>query len=270
MKRISCFSSRLPSCLATTFVALAAAILLLGACTSTPTFDFSSPEAQELEDFTMNYYRAPDPGRAIELIPTITKIVAAKPESVTWPMAGFYAGVVATSPERAAEWRVLRDASRNQDWLQKAIDLGLDSEAWLKTRECPPEEMAPEILDFFWGCFSATGDPSFARLVIRRGGIVYPEWASLDLTQGSAAWSAKAQALNHPPVAAELDAYVLSATDAELRVFFHEAAGVASVRGILSPTALAHLDTLFAPPSGPVKTNVPSHSEGSAPEGDTP
>lgn len=225
---------------------LASSLLLLGACVSALTFDFDSPEAQELEDFTMNYYRAPDPGRAIELIPLMTKLVAAKPESTTWPMGGFYAGVVATSPERADEWGALRDASSTPDWLQKAIDLGLDSEAWLKTRECPPEEMAPEILDFFWGCFSATGDPSFARLVIRRGGIVYPEWACLDLTQGAAVWSSKAQAREHPPVAAELDAYVLSATDAELRVFFLDADVVASFRGILSPPALARLDALFA------------------------
>ena len=226
---------------------LAAPLLLAGGCATAPTFDFDSPEAWELDDFTRNYYRAPDPGRAIEFIPVMTKVVAADPESVTWPMAGFYAGVVATSPERADEWRVLRDASSTPDWLQKAIDLGLDSEACLKTRECPPEEMAPEILDFFWGCFSATGDPSFARLVIRRGGIVYPEWACLDLTQGSAAWSSKAQACEHPLVATELDAYVLSATDAELRVFFRDADGVAPVRGILSPAALARLDALLAP-----------------------
>ena len=226
---------------------LAAPLLLAGGCATAPTFDFDSPEASELDDFTRNYYRTPDPGRAIEFIPVMTKAVAAKPEATTWPVAGFYAGVVATSPERADEWRVLRDASSTPDWLQKAIDLGLDSEAWLKTRECPPEEMAPEILDFFWGCFSATGDPSFARLVIRRGGIVYPEWACLDLTQGAAAWSSKAQAREHPPVAAELDAYVLSATDAELRVFFLDADVVASFRGILSPAALARLDALFAP-----------------------
>lgn len=230
---------------------LASSLLLLGACVSAPTFDFDSPEVKELEDLSMNYYRAPDPGRAIDLIPVLTKVVAADPESVTWPMAGFYAGVVATSPERADEWRVLRDASSTPDWLQKAIDLGLDSEAWLKTRECPPEEMAPEILDFFWGCFSATGDPSFARLVIRRGGIVYPEWACLDLTQGAAAWSSKAQAREHPLVAAELDTYVLSARDADLRVFFREADGVAPVRGILSPAALARLDALFAPTETP-------------------
>lgn len=225
---------------------LATPLLVAGGCASAPAFDFDSPEAKELDDFTMNYYRSPDPGRAIEIIPVTSKIVAAKPESVTWPMAGFYAGVVATSPERADEWRVLRDASSTPDWLQKAIDLGLDSEAWLKTRECPPEEMAPELLDFFWGCFSATGDPSFARLVIRRGGIVYPEYATLDFTQGAAVWSSKAQARVHPPVAAELDAYALSATDAELRVFFRDADGVAPVRGILSPGALERLDALFA------------------------
>ena len=74
---------------------LASSLLLLGACVSALTFDFDSPEAQELEDFTMNYYRAPDPGRAIELIPLMTKLVAAKPESTTWPMGGFYAGVAA-------------------------------------------------------------------------------------------------------------------------------------------------------------------------------
>lgn len=233
--------------LALSFVALlASSLLLLGACVSAPAFDFDSPEARELDDFTRNYYRAPDPGRAIEFIPVMTKVVAADPESVTWPIAGFYAGVVATSPERADEWRAMKDAFGTPDWLQKAIDLGLDSEAWLKTRECPPEEMAPEILDFFWGCFSATGDPSFARLIIRRGGIVYPEWACLDLTQGSAAWSSKAQAREHPPVAAELDAYVFSATDAELRVFFHDADGVAPVRGILSTGTLERLDALFA------------------------
>lgn len=230
---------------------LASSLLLLGACVSAPAFDFDSPESLATHDFVMNYYRAPDPDRAIEIIPVISKIVAAKPESVTLPMTGFYAGVVATSPERADEWRVLRDASSTPDWLQKAIDLGLDSEAWLKTRECPPEKMAPGILDFFWGCFSATGDSSFARRVIRRGGIVYPKEAILDFTQGAAVWSSKAQARVHPPVAAELDAYVLSATDDELRVFFLDADGVASFRGILSSGALERLDALFAPTEAP-------------------
>lgn len=245
----SSFLSRAARALAAAL--LAAPLLLAGGCATAPAIDFDSPEAKELADFTMDYYRAPAPGRAIEIIPVMTKFVAAKPEATTWPMAGFYAGVVAASPERADEWRVLREASGTPDWLQKAIDLGLDSEAWRKTRECPPEEMAPEILDFFWGCFSATGDPSFARLVIRRGGIVYPEEACLDLTQGAAAWSSKAQAREHPPVASELDAYVLSATDAELRVFFRDADGVTPVRGVLSPAALARLDALFAPTEAP-------------------
>lgn len=246
-KRLPMFSSRFS--LAALLVLLLAAPRPAAAIPAAPenaAAELTAQQEENVQDFLQHYYLAPDPERAMELLPAVASLVASHPNAVA-PMAGFYTGVVATDPDHADEWRSLLETDID-GWVPVAVELGLDPDARAEKLDPALAEPGPAELDFLWGWFSATGDREAPRRIIRRGGIVYPAAATFDLTQAAAAWSAKAQAREHPVVAEELNAYVLAASDDELRVFFGDSRGVASVRSILSPESLSRLDSLFPPP----------------------
>ena len=199
--------------------------LFLAACATRPPLDENSPEVKEADAFSQNYYRTPDPARAIALLPMFKQWVEQEPDGLSWPMGGFYAGVVSTSPERNEEWTGIHDASDSPEWLKSAIDIGRASpEERTEIFDAYSSVMTPELLDFFWGWFFATGDSDAPRRIIRRGGIVDPPYACVDLTAGAARWSVLSLASEHPVVKDELNAYVRSATDAELVHFFDKIA----------------------------------------------
>ena len=206
----------------------------------------SLEEEAAITAFFEHYAVAPNPGEALDLLPTVDTMIGNHPTAAS-PMTGIYTGIVATSPERANEWRSLLD-SNPPPWLEAAIHLGLATPEVRKKALYPaPEKTWRSSLEVLWGWYFATGDAEAPEFIIRCGGSLLSEGVFPDSTQNAAAWSAKSLAREHPSVAAELDAYVLSATDAELRVFFRDADGVAPVRGVLSPAAITRLDALFAP-----------------------
>ena len=199
--------------------------LFLAACATRLSLDENSPEVKEADAFIQNYYRTPDPARAIALLPMFKQWVEQELDGLSWPMGGFYAGVVSISPERNEEWTGIHDASDTPEWLKYAIDIGRAApEERTEIFDAYSADMAPELLDFFWGWFFATGDPDAPRRIIRRGGIVDPPYAFVDLTARAARWSALSLASEHPVVKDELNAYVRSATDAELVHFFDKIA----------------------------------------------
>ncbi len=203
-------------------------------------------EETAINAFFEHYTQSPNSGEAFDLLPTVDAMIRNRPSAAA-SMTGIYAGIVATSPERADEWHAMLD-SNSPPWLKAAIKLGLfDPEARKKVLYPAPEKISASRLEVLWGWYFTTGDAEAPRFIIRCGG----EGAFPGSAQAAAAKSAKAQAREHPPVAAELDAYALSATDGELRVFFHDADDVATVRDVLSSAALARLDALFALPEAP-------------------
>jgi hypothetical protein len=116
------------------------------------------------------YYRAPDPDRAMAAIPAVSGLIAADPATEAG-CAGFYAGLVASSPDRADDWRTLRDAPA-PGWLYYAIDLGLSApEDGGNALDLPPDFMSSEECDFLEGRFLATGDPTIPRRLIRYGAL---------------------------------------------------------------------------------------------------
>ena len=206
----------------------------------------SLEEEAAITAFFEHYVLAPNPGEALDLLPTVDAMIGNHPTAAS-SMTGIYTGIIATSPEHVGEWRALLDASPPL-WLEAAIHLGLaDPEVRKKALYPAPEKTWRSSLELLWGWYFATGDAEAPEFIIRCGGSLLSEGEFPDSTQTAAAWSAKSLAREHSFVAAKLEAYVLSATDAELRAFFRDADGVAPVRGVLSPAAITRLDALFAP-----------------------
>jgi hypothetical protein len=182
------------------------------------------PQTGSLARFLLFYYRAPDPNRAMAVVPALSECIAADPEksfSLTEAgCRGFYAGAVATSPERAGDWRALCNG-QTPGWLRSAVDIGLAvPEERAKSLEVPPEAMTSEAYDFLWGWFLATGDPAIPRRLIRyaaRGdGDASSDTYPPQLVRNSLAM----QAYVHPAIKEELNAFAREASEEELANYF--------------------------------------------------
>ena len=191
---------------------VAMAMVAVGKGTGAPAED------EVLVKFLEGYYLAPDAAEAIAKIPYFEKSVK-KSRSATSPMSGFYFGVVKISPERKNEWLAAKEATKAR-WLKGAIDSGLDGKSLAEVVGEDPKALGPGHLDFMWGYFFATGDREAPRRIIKRGSFTFPEEATIDLTQRAAQWSALSIAKEHKQVQEELETFVRTATDDEVRAFF--------------------------------------------------
>ncbi len=182
------------------------------------------PQTESLARFLLFYYRAPDPDRAMAVVPAVEECVAAVPEK-SFPLTeagcrGFYAGAVATSPERAGDWRTLRDGQA-PGWLRRAVDIGLAApEERTKVLDVAPEAMTAEAYDFLWGWFLATGDPAIPRRLIR-----YAARGDGDASSGTyppqlVRNSLDMQAYVHPAIKEALNAFAREASEEELANYF--------------------------------------------------
>ena len=199
------------------------------------------PHTESPAKFMLYYYRAPDPDRAMAAIPAVSELIAADPATETG-CAGFYTGVVASSPDRADDWRTLRDAPA-PGWLYCAIDLGLSApEDDGNALDLPSDFMFSEECDSLEGRFLATGDPTIPRRLIRYGALgdrapKHPlplqAYVMTGVHLGSSAPSSGRyppqlvrdslllQAHIHPAVKAELEAFAREAPEDELVGFFY-------------------------------------------------
>lgn len=196
-------------------------LLLVAGCNRSAT---PVPQTESLARFLLFYYRAPDPNRAMAVVPALSECIAADPEksfSLTEAFCrGFYAGAVATSPERAGDWRALCNG-QTPGWLRSAVDIGLAvPEERAKSLEVPPEAMPSEAYNFLWGWFLATGDPAIPRRLIRyaaRGdGDASSDTYPPQLVRNSLAM----QAYVHPAIKEELNAFAREASEEELANYF--------------------------------------------------
>ena len=211
------------------------AFAILGLFESEPT----KAEMEKMDTLFNGYYKAPDVESAIAVLPSVKKINKAKPGGIP-PMIGFYFGVAKSSGEA---WRGNWEAAKKRGGKEVAvgIDAALEGKSLDDMVPQDLEDYAPGILDFLWGYFLATGDAEAPRRVIRRGGMTVPDrHGVVDLTARAAQWSSVSLAKDHPAVAAELEAFALTADEKSVRTFFGPALNDAA-RAVLSPTAVARI-----------------------------
>lgn len=195
------------------------------------------PHTESPAKFMLYYYRAPDPARAIDIIPAVSELIAADPATESGYF-GFYAGVVATSPERADDWRTLHE-NTTPAWLFCAIHLGLATpEDRELVMDSPPVCMTAGAVDFREGWFLATGDPAIPRRLIHYGAQEDPQpLQSYSTEHGIHLGSSEPspgqslpqfvrdslilQAHVHPAVKDELEAFAREAPEDELVGFFY-------------------------------------------------
>ena len=203
----------------------------------------SEGQDEAFEQLINVYYRQPDVEKVIAAIPYVVK-TAEKKTSVIMPMSGFYFGAVSKSLDRRDAWEKIRKGLKTR-WLAKTIGNALDGKKLFDLVDDDPETIGPGNLDFFWGYFLATGDATAPRMVITRGGMVFPENASFDLTASSAQWSALSMAKDHPIVKAELEKFAEGASEKELGTFFGESISD-QARQLLSRRAVMRIERALA------------------------
>lgn len=175
-----------------------------------------SPEATEmkrrLDEVFETYYRNPDLDAVIAISPEVEELLKTRN---ALPMVGFYYGVRKTAGARQEEFVKAMEPYE----LLKSIVSGIQEEDIKKIFELPPEELAPGILDFYWGYFFATGDEKAVEKVVRRGAMRFPADCTVDMTAAAARWSAKSLAESHEPVRQVIDEFLAGASEAERKEF---------------------------------------------------
>ena len=225
------------------------AILGCAACVAMCVFcargDSEKPgdEGEAFDRMLNTYYRAPDSAKAIAAIPHAVKFAKGK-SSARAPLSGFYFGAASKSLDRKDAWEKSRKGLKAR-WLDQAIGRALDGKKLSDVVDGDPKKMGPATLDFLWGYFLATGDAESPRMVIERGGVVFPEDASFDLTASSAQWSALSLAHDHPIVKAELEKFALEANEKALGNFFGDSIP-AEARSLFSKDAIARIEAALA------------------------
>ena len=211
------------------------AFAALGMFESKPT----KAEMEKVDSLFKDYYRSNDVESAIAALPTVKKIGKMKPSGIP-PVMGFYFGAAKSSvATHRAEW----ESAKKRGGKEIAYAIGAALDGKILDDMVPPDltDYAPGILDFLWGYFLATGEAEAPRRVIRRGGMTVPDRPGvIDLTARAAQWSSVSLAKNHPAVAAELEAFALTADERSVRTFFGPALNDAG-REVLSPVAVARV-----------------------------
>ena len=233
-----------------TWILIAGALMVTcGICAES---DAVKPDGQDeaFEQLVNVYYRQPNVEKVIAAIPYVVKMAEGK-TSVVMPLSGFYFGAVLTSLDRREAWEKTRKGLKAR-WLAKAIGKALDGKKLFDLVDDDPETIGPGNLDFFWGYFLATGDATAPRMVITRGGMVFPENASFDLTASSAQWSALSMAKDHPIVKTELEKFAEGARETELCNFFGESISD-QARQLLSRSAVTRIERALAKAKKQVK-----------------
>ena len=200
-------------------------------------------EGEALDKMLNTYYRAPDSMKAIAAIPHAVKFAKSK-SSARAPFSGFYFGAVSKSLDRKDAWEKARKGLKAR-WLDQAIGRALDGKKLSDVVDGDPKKMGPATLDFLWGYFLATGDAESPRMVIKRGGVVFPEDASFDLIASSAQWSALSLAHDHPVVKTELEKFALETNEKSLCNFFGESIP-AEARPLFSKDAITRIEAALA------------------------
>ena len=196
-------------------------------------------EMERMDALFNGYYKAPDVESAIAILPAVKKMNKTKPGGIP-PMIGFYFGASKSSGDA---WREKWEAAKKRGGKEVAvgIDAALEGKSLDDMVPQDLEDYAPGILDFLWGYFLATGDAEAPRHVIRRGGMTVPDRPGVvDLTARAAQWSSVSLAKDHPAVAAELEAFALTADEKSVCTFFGPALNDAE-RAVLSPAAVARI-----------------------------
>ena len=189
------------------------------------------------------YYRQPNVEKVIAGIPYVVT-TAEKNPSVIMSMSGFYFGAVSKSLDKRDIWETARNGLKAK-WMAKVIGKALNGMKFSDLVGDNPETITPGNLDFFWGYFLATGDETAPRMVITRGGMVFPENAPIDLTASAAQWSAISMGKDHPIIKAELEKFAMNASEKELCNFFGESIPDPA-RTLLSRSALARIEKALA------------------------
>ena len=196
-------------------------------------------EMEKMDALFNGYYKAPDVESAIAILPAVKKMNKTKPGGIP-PMIGFYYGAAKSSGDA---WREKWESAKKRGG--KEVTVGIDAALEGKSLDdmVPQdlEDYAPGILDFLWGYFLATGDAEAPSRVIRRGGMTVPDRPGVvDLTARASQWSSVSLAKDHPAVAAELEAFALTADEKSVRTFFGLALND-DARVVLSPAAVARI-----------------------------
>lgn len=222
-----------------TWILMAGALMVTcGMCAES---DAGQPNGRDeaFEQLVSVYYRQPNVEKVIAAIPYVVKMAEEK-SSVVMPMSGFYFGAVSKSLDRREAWEKTRKGLKAR-WLARAIGNALDGKKLSDLVDEDLETIGPGSLDFLWGYFLATGDATVPKIVISRGGMVFPEDASFDLTASSAQWSALSLAKEHPIVKKELEKFVEGASEKALCIFFGESISD-QVRQLLSTSAVTRIE----------------------------
>lgn len=163
---------------------------------------------RRLDEVFENYYRNPNPDEVIAISSEVEELLKSRN---ALPMVGFYYGVRKTAGVRQEEFVKAMEPYE----LLKSIVCGIQEEDIKKLFELPPEELAPGILDFYWGYFFATGDKKAVEKVVRRGAMKFPADCTVDMTAASARWSAKSLAESHESVREVIDEFLDRASEVE-------------------------------------------------------
>ena len=176
-------------------------VLLFGLSACTPKEDHIKPlSEQETSKLINTYYQQPDSEkllRALAYFDESSKLT--KDKTVIAPLQGLLAGLAV---ENRPEWKMI---TQEVVWEKNMIPLMQDmpNRIVLLRRMLANNDTAvtdAAALDFLWGAFAATGNPTFIQVIIRT-----KNRPAIDkIVRAAAAWSLYSQSTRHPIVVAEL------------------------------------------------------------------
>lgn len=193
---------------------------------------------EELQSFLAWYRTNPCPAKVSAILRDVADQCDGKPTSVA-PMAGFFGRVFKDNAAHAPEWRSAVSGLA-KGTFRTALEQELDGKLKLPASGT---DFPPELLDYCWGAYMASGDLALVDRVVDCALAPRPE-NGLSLSAMTASWSVRSFAATDANVRRRLNERLKKADDASVLAFFESPANPETLKTVCDPDLAERVDRL--------------------------